>query len=64
MKKLNEYMTIKQAAEFLGVTTTTLRSWDKRKIIKCFRSLGGERRYLKEDLVDALKRVADSVNIK
>ena len=31
MKKINEYMNIKKAAEFLGVTANTLRNWEKEK---------------------------------
>jgi predicted site-specific integrase-resolvase len=33
------------AAALLGVCTKTLRRWDKRKRITCFRTMGGHRRF-------------------
>ena len=34
MTKLNEYLTIKEAAEFLGVSQNTLRNWGKSGKLK------------------------------
>ena len=43
MKKL---MTIGEAAKVLGVTTTTLRNWDKKGLLKPDElTRGGNRRY-------------------
>ena len=38
MKKINEYMRIKDAAQFLGVTENTLRNWEKEKKITVYRN--------------------------
>ena len=35
---------ISEAAEILGVCTKTIRSWDKSRLIICFRTIGGHRR--------------------
>lgn len=46
MKKM---ITIKEAAEMLGVSNTTLREWDRTGKLKPHRTLGNHRRY---DLVE------------
>lgn len=48
---LKRYFSIKEAAVFLGVTSQTLRNWDKAGKLKAERSKKNNyRRYLKEDL--------------
>lgn len=42
---------IKEASEFLGVSTDTLRRWEKAGKIKSIRTNGGHRRYEKKDLI-------------
>jgi excisionase family DNA binding protein len=37
MNKKKEYLKIKEAAEYLGVTTQTLRNWDKAGKFKAVR---------------------------
>ena len=55
MKKINEYMNIKQAARFIGVTENTLRNWEKDKKLNVFRNpLNRYRLYKKEDLEQLL----------
>ncbi len=44
-------LTIKQAAEFLGVSPKTIRRWEKAGKIKSFRTEGGHRRFDREDLL-------------
>lgn len=48
-------ITIKEAADLLGVTTTTLRRWDKEGKLKPVKTLGGHRRYNKEEILKLLK---------
>lgn len=44
-------ITINQAAKLLGVTTSTLRRWEKEGKIISSRTLGGHRRYNKEQIL-------------
>lgn len=49
---MNNLMTIGEAAKALGVTTTTLRNWDKKGLLKPDEiTRGGARRYSKESLI-------------
>lgn len=50
MKKDKNLLTIRQAAEFLGVSIDTLRRWDSKGKLKAVRSSGGHRYYPKEQL--------------
>ena len=43
-------LTIGEAATFLGVSRTSLRRWDKLRILKAYRTPGGHRRYQLSDL--------------
>lgn len=52
----NEYLSIGQAAKFLGISISTLRRWDKNKnLISSFRTVGNHRRYKKTDLMSISK---------
>ncbi len=44
------YYTVSQAAILLGVCPTTIRRWDKLKLIKCIRTLGNHRRIHKSEI--------------
>jgi len=44
------YLTIKEAAKYLRVSKDTLRRWEKKKILKPFRSPTGWRYYSKRQL--------------
>lgn len=58
MKKIAEYFTIKQAAEFVGVTANTLRNWEKDKKITVYRNPQNKYRlYKKEDLENLLTNI-------
>ena len=50
MKKNKNLLTIKEAAEFLGVSIDTLRRWDSKGKLRAVRSPGGHRYYSKEQL--------------
>lgn len=41
---------IKDAANFIGVSTKTLRRWEKAGKIKSYRTIGNHRRYKKTDI--------------
>jgi len=58
MKKFNEYLCVKQASAFLGVTSNTLRNWEKVDKIKVFRNPQNQYRlYDKDDLEQLLKNI-------
>ena len=51
MTKITDFLTIKNAAEFLGVTPNTLRNWERSKKISTSRHpLNRYRLYRREDL--------------
>lgn len=59
MKNLKSYMTIGEAARFLGVTEMTLRRWDKAGKLKPYRNPANDYRlYKKPELERFLKRIS------
>lgn len=63
MGKLQEYMTIKEAAEYLGVVPNTLRNWGREGKVKERRNpMNGYRLYKKAELDRLLKRIELSGN--
>ena len=48
-------LSIAEASELLGVTTTTLRNWEKEGKISSIRTEGGHRRYQVQDLIGSKK---------
>lgn len=58
MKKIADYLTIKEAAEFVGVTANTLRNWERDKKITVYRNpQNSYRLYKKEDLEKLLTNI-------
>lgn len=58
MKKLNEYLSIKEAADILGVNPATLRSWEKAGKLKTYRNpINNYRMYKREDLEKFLNNI-------
>lgn len=49
-----DLLSIGEAARRLGVSVNTLRRWDDNGLIRSTRTLGGQRRFLTED-VDRLR---------
>jgi len=51
-----DYITLKEACRLLNVAESTLRNWEKQKLITSVR-LGkrGDRRFLKEEILKFLK---------
>lgn len=61
--RIDEYLKIKEAAEFIGVTPNTLRNWEMRGIIKVYRDpFSNYRLYNKEDLSEILNNIKPSGN--
>ena len=55
---IKDYITIKEAAELLGVDKTTLRRWDKSGKLKPFRHpINSYRLYKKADIDAILKGI-------
>ena len=55
---LKQYWTIRQAADFIGVTTVTLRTWDKLGKLKAYRHPANRYRlYKRSELVAFLRQV-------
>ena len=62
-ENLRTYLTISEAAEFLGVSAATLRNWDRAGKVRATRHpVNGYRLYRKEDLSNLLEKVKDGPN--
>ena len=58
MDRLDGYLRIREAAEFLGVSPNTLRNWGREDKIPEFRHpLNNYRLYRRSDLEDVLRRI-------
>jgi excisionase family DNA binding protein len=58
MKNLKDYITVKEAAEILGVSPLTLKRWDTAGKLKAYRHPGnGYRLYVPEQLKKFLKKI-------
>ncbi len=61
MKKIEDYLQIKEAAELLGVTRATLRNWEKhKKLVSHRHPMNRYRLYKKEDLDALLRKIYQS----
>lgn len=62
-ENLRNYLTVSEAADFLGVSAATLRNWDRAGKVKATRHpVNGYRLYRKEDLSNLLEQVKDGPN--
>ncbi len=62
-EKLGEYLTIRQAAEFLAVSPNTLRNWGRDGKIEMRRHpVNGYRLFRQEDLQRLLEQTATNVS--
>ena len=61
MKRIQDYLQIKEAAEFLGVTAATLRNWERAgKLISHRHPFNRYRLYKREDLEVFLQSIHTS----
>ena len=61
MEKLGAYLTIKEAAEFLGVSANTLRNWGRDGKVPMHRNpVNGYRLFKKSDLERLLRQAERS----
>jgi excisionase family DNA binding protein len=61
VEKLDAYLTIRDAAEFLGVSTNTLRNWGRDRKVPMHRNpINGYRLFKRSDLEELLKEIARS----
>jgi DNA (cytosine-5)-methyltransferase 1 len=59
MDRLNKYLRIQEAAEFLGVAPNTLRNWGREEKIPEFRHpVNNYRLYRRSDLEELLRQVS------
>ena len=58
IEKIDNYLTVSEEARFLGVSSATLRNWDKSgKLIPYRHPINGYRLYLKSDLEKLLNNI-------
>ena len=61
MPKLDEYLTVKEAAEYLGVAPNTIRNWDRDGKIPVYRHpISNYRLFDKKDLDRVLRQIERS----
>jgi len=59
MTNLKEYLTVNEAAKFLGISTMTLRRWDNGKKLKAKRHpMNNYRLYNRRELETILKEIS------
>ncbi|MCM8781759.1 MAG: helix-turn-helix domain-containing protein [Candidatus Omnitrophica bacterium] len=59
MTNLKEYLTVKEAARFLGISTMTLRRWDNGKKFRAKRHpINNYRLYNRKELETILKEIS------
>jgi excisionase family DNA binding protein len=59
-QRLRDYLTVGEAAEYLGVSASTLRNWDRAGKVQAIRHpVNGYRLYRKEELANLLEKVHD-----
>lgn len=58
---LSDYLTISEAAEYLGVSSSTLRNWDKKGVLIAYRHpINNYRLYKKSELDKLLKKISEN----
>lgn len=61
MAKVAEFLTVKQAARFLGVAPNTIRNWDRDRKIPGYRHpVSNYRLFKKDDLRQVLRKIETS----
>ena len=61
MLELSEYLTVKEAAELLGVAANTIRNWDSAGKIPVYRHpINNYRLFRLDELEEVLRQIEDS----
>ena len=61
LPKLDDFLTVGEAAKFVGVPAATLRNWDRSGKLKAYRhAINGYRLYRKDQLQDLLQTLVSS----
>ncbi|GBF78994.1 IS607 family transposase [Aphanothece sacrum] len=58
---MSSFLTIKQAAEILGVSTKTVRRWDQNGKISSIRTPGGHRRFKSNELLNNTTKASATI---
>ena len=53
--KNENYLSIKEASEFLNISKSTLITWEQKGLLSPYKTVGGHRRYKKEELLSVFK---------
>jgi excisionase family DNA binding protein len=65
LRTIQDYLTVGQAAESLGVSNSTLRNWDRAGKLKAGRNpMNGYRLYRREDVEALLARIDRTASAK
>jgi excisionase family DNA binding protein len=57
MQLEKRFVSVSEAAAYLGVSAASLRSWSDRGLVDAHRTPGGQRRYSREDLDRFIERM-------
>ena len=62
--RLDEYLTVSEAAAYLGVSSATLRNWDRSGKLKPYRHpVNGYRLYKMDDLSQVLEGIKEGKTV-
>ena len=60
MEENEKLLRLGKAAEFLGVSTASLRKWSDQGLVRVYRTVGGQRRYSPADLQQFIESMRES----
>lgn len=55
MAHFSQLLNVGQAADYIGVSAASLRKWSDRGLVSVYRTPGGQRRYVPNDLDDFMR---------
>jgi DNA repair protein RadD len=63
MPTTTRFLNVGQAAEYLGVSAASLRTWSNRGLVATYRTPGGQRRYDRADLDAFMHSMREPVTV-
>jgi excisionase family DNA binding protein len=63
MQTTTRFLNVGQAAEYLGVSAASLRTWSNRGLVATYRTPGGQRRYDQADLDAFMHSMREPVEV-